>query len=486
MKSLKKILKSVVIISAFAALLIGTVAYASLGDLTMYNSILEPMPYYSADGDDFQVVSVASNDYNNGNFVLKSHISAGVFSNSGGDKGNIVEDGDDKYLVGSKFHLKLPTFYQDATPGDWCMVTFRVRADESTVSNNNYMNIGVFDTYETYTQKKAVYLTIKDGKPTIRYAMQYANNTKWTDVTVGFVVPETRLGATNNVDNDALYVVCTSDNTNKLWNLDSVRVTFYDTPIKSLTDYAGQTVNFSTKVVNNTSDDITATLIMALYDDTNAINTPDSQNVYVPANTDVYYDWSLSIPEGVDENWKLCTYLWTDDGEIAAYCDEQIAGATLARNFDMETLDETSPSGLRNWDAEAGTCSLSNDSYGGNYSLLIPTKSEARQATGVYWDTIQFGDGNYKMTAMIKADAPGSATLFYKRYTSTNEWNKADIIVDTEWKEYTLEYRPTSVVPGQTYRYFPSTAKGICIQNTGSSNIYVDDVKIVKVEDIFE
>lgn len=485
MKKICKIFSHSLIAMAVATMTFAPVAHAALGDLYVETEV-NNAPVFTEDFEGVSNWDSEINVYGNGNsytaadYIGNKNKPAGIYRRSTaaayaiGSAGR-TDDGGTTAAESSNIFIKVPEFFKGKGPG-----VYSIELDLKKVgTHTNGLYLQRLDIAQTvnpsangggsggarFVQDKEGYNQYKlkgfagasgvvDEFKSYRLDMYYG----------GSVTEFTNTNNNNTHDKYALVLLITTENTSAKYLVDNIKI--YWTDKADINTFAGKEINVKTTVYNNTSDTVDAKLITAIYN-------ADDEMTIEPIVTDITvtedkqeYIIPVALPAYADNNWKVCTYLWSADGYIEAFCDENVLFAQYNNNTGLEVLDSSSETGLMGWEPVAieAASSLSKDSYGGVYSVKIPADSTDGIKQDVTSIMSSYGAGDYMLTAWVKSDAATTAKIGFGATLDQHA-------VGTEWQKLVYEFNATTT----------SLSGNISIANAGAGTLYIDDVVFTKI-----
>lgn len=239
-------------------------------------------------------------------------------------------------------------------------------------------------------------------------------------------------------------------------------------------NYAGQKMYMETNIYNNSLSATGALLIHAMYDENNSLVSINSENISVnDADTVLRVKTEVDVPDNATDKYSLYTYLWQDDGENKAFCDENKAFSILNSNSSFEILDSSSDTGLLNWSKlnSSVQAELVNESYSGDVAVYLKpgsSKSGIKQNISEILD--MYGPGRYGFNVRTKSLSNDSQIIL--TYVSNgNIVNTETISSGNSWDAAMFEFDVTDI--NKSYLY---------IETVNGSGVYIDDAVITKLD----
>ncbi len=494
MKKICKIFGHSLIAMAVASMTFAPVAHAALGDLYIDTEVNNEPVFFedfetTAEGGWTQETWNAThnvygnqNSYTPADYVGNKSRNAGVYIRSTAQTiafADRTDDGGAYAVKGANMFVKVPEFFKDKGPGVYSIeLDIKNAGTKSGGTHTKNLMLQRLNIAETANSSASGgggggARFIKDAEGFNQYRLKgFANSNTFTEFKTvrldlyygGSVTDFVNSSHNNTYDKYALVLLLTTEDVNSEFLMDNIKI--YWTDKADINTYAGKEINVKTTVYNNTSDTVDAKLITAIYN-------ADEEMIFEPIVTDITvteakteYIVPVALPGAADNNWKVRTYLWSADGNIEAFCDENILFAQYNKNTGLEVLDGTSETGLLGWEpvANEAASALSENSYGGVYSIKIPAGSTDGIKQDVTSIMSSYGAGDYMLTAWVKSDASTTAKIGFGATLDQHA-------VGTEWQKLVYEFNATTT----------SLSGNISIANAGAGTLYIDDVVFTKI-----
>lgn len=455
-------IKKVFAHSLFALAIISTLCvhcvYASLGELAMESYVPDEPIYFN----DFSGVTINSDVLTYtptaNNFVALSKFDTGVYQYF---QKRTETDGN-QYLSTNIGWIKVKDFFKDALPGK-VKVSFKVKSYQPTQEADTNAALSI----RAYNIPKSVEIGDKTDYG-VKYSVCHTSQTQWMDAVYEFVWD----GAVCDAESIDPYSLCIyvspagknlAGNFNTFYAFDDFKIECASK--KSLSLYAGKELKLTTKVGNNIAEAKGAILITALYDSDEGIKYLDAKNLSVPALGTEEYTRNILIPEDADDTWKIRTYLKIDDGTFVPYSDEYTVFSCLNTNFGFEFLDSEAATGFSGWDIDAkgSTPVVSEDGFGGKYSVNLDAENKSGISQNIADIIMYNGEGNYRITLSAKSENSGKVKVTLGSMNKTFD-------IGNDWKEIIFDAA------------LKATDTSFSITNAGTSDIFVDDVALIKID----
>ena len=473
MEKIRKILMLGLSAVALVSITLSPVANAALGELYMETDVA-PVYAYTEDFDnDYayfgdKTVYKHPNDYDSKISLVDAP--GGLYSHYASEIQHIkVDDADGGNAIEcSRFAIKVPGFFKDKPEG-----IYTVKFDIKLLAKSPE---------SLYAQRLDVGKTAGGGAKYIQSEQSFSQygfyvfstdttSKDWQTVTGTFIYKGSVSSSNGKCsDDDALVLIIGNSGafnnppSYQKFQIDNIKVSMSQKA--ELQTYLDKEVGVNTTVYNNTDSGLDAKLITVLYDDEDNINFTQTADVFVEANSKDVFTTKVVVPKTADNTWRICSYLWSADGQIEAYCDENILFNQLNTNSGLEVFDTNNETGLLSWDCAASEkqFELSTDSYGGVYSVKVPASSTDGLKQDISGILKKLGSGNYKLTAYVKSDSATKAKLGFvadlKEHSVTNDWTQLTY-------DFTV---PVGTLGGT-----------VSVVNSGSGSLYIDDVVITRI-----
>lgn len=239
-------------------------------------------------------------------------------------------------------------------------------------------------------------------------------------------------------------------------------------------NYAGQKMYMETNIYNNSLSATSALLIHAMYDENNSLVSINSENISVnDADTVLRVKTEVDVPDNATDKYSLYTYLWQDNGENKAFCDENKAFSILNSNSSFEILDNESDVGVLNWSKlnSSSQTELVGDSYYGNVSMYLKSgtsKSGVKQNISDILDL--YGPGRYSFNIKTKSSS-GNAQVALSYVSGGNVVNSETFSGGSEWNDARIEFDVSELKESYVY-----------IELMNGNGVYIDDAVITKLD----
>ncbi len=485
MKKITKIFRHGIIAMAVMSMAFAPVAHAALGDLYLETEVVTS-PVFTEDFDGpeewSEIVQFGnSNSYTADQFVGNKSRGAGVYYRASSSAYEILEtehteDGGTRAAHSAELQIKIPEFFKDKGPG-----VCTIEVDLKRVGEHNRtlrlqrLDIAATANPDSEGKNAGAAKFVKneegfDGNSAMLFSRSEYSVDQYDTYSLNLYHDGTVTEFTNSAneklfDKYALVLLLTTlGQTQNRYHIDNIRI--YWNEQGEISNFANKEIDVKSTVYNNTADGVDAQLITVLYNEANEIKFTDTKDIFAEANAETTSETKVAIPKEADNNWRVCTYLWSADGNIEAFCDENVLFAYLNSNTGLEILSSKYATGLLGWESVLAEpeLSLSEDSYGGVYSIKIPAKSTDGIKQDITEVLTSYGTGTYKLSAKVKSDVATTAKMGF--ISSSQSYS-----VGTQWQEITYNITATT-----------STLAGtVSVSNAGDGALFIDDVVITKI-----